>query len=70
MTLFFFAAVIVTVLFFFILQTLETTNLIISIISVLTSFVAAYLTARRSRFYAVGYGLNDSSYHNVEHGKF
>lgn len=24
-----------------------------------TSFLAAYLTARRSRFYAIGYGIND-----------
>ena len=44
------AAVIVTVAFYFILRALNTANLIISTISVLTSFMAAYLTARRSRF--------------------
>ncbi|MDE6189310.1 MAG: nicotinamide riboside transporter PnuC [Clostridia bacterium] len=56
----FLAAVgIITVSFFFVLQALNTANLIISTISVLTSFSAAYLTARRSRFYAIGYGAND-----------
>lgn len=44
---------------FFVLRALHTANLIISTLSVLTSFVASYLSARRSRFYAVGYGLND-----------
>lgn len=53
------AAVAVTVAFFFILQALDTANLIVSTVSVLTSFTAAYLTARRSRFYAIFYGVND-----------
>ncbi len=53
------AAIVITVLFFFILRALHTTNPIIGTVSVLTSFVAAYLTARRSRFYAIGYGAND-----------
>ena len=57
--LFLIAAVIITVSFFFVLQALNTANVIISTISVLTSFIAAYLTARRSRFYAIGYGAND-----------
>lgn len=57
--LFLFAAALVTLSFFFILRALNTANLILSTISVFTSFVAAYLTARRSRFYAIGYGLND-----------
>ncbi|MDE6201704.1 MAG: nicotinamide riboside transporter PnuC [Clostridiales bacterium] len=57
--LFLIAAVIITVSFFFILQALNTTNIIISTLSVLTSFLAAYLTARRSRFYAIFYGVND-----------
>ncbi len=52
-------AVIVTVSFFFILKVLNTANLIISTVSVLTSFLAAYLTARRSRFYGICYGAND-----------
>ena len=53
------AAVIITVSFYFILQALNTVNLIISTVSVFTSFIATYLTARRSRFYAIGYGAND-----------
>lgn len=57
--LFMTAAVVVTVAFYFILWAMQTTNLLISTVSVFTSFVAAYLTARRSRFYAVGYALND-----------
>ena len=52
-------SLIVTVSFYFILRALNTANLIISTISVLTSFVAAYLQLRRSRFYAIGYTLND-----------
>ena len=52
-------SVAVTVAFYFILQALNTANLIVSTISVLTSFVASYLTARRSRFYALGYAAND-----------
>lgn len=57
--LFLAAAVAVTVAFYFILQALNTANLIVSTVSVLTSFMAAYLTARRSRFYAIFYSLND-----------
>lgn len=57
--LFLIAAAIVTASFYFILQALGTTNLIVSTVSVLTSFLAAYLTARRSRFYALFYGAND-----------
>lgn len=53
------AAVVITIAFFFILQALKTANLIVSTVSVFTSFVAAYLTARRSRFYAICYGAND-----------
>lgn len=58
--LFLAAATVITVAFYFILQALNTANLIISTLSVFTSFAAAYLTARRSRFYAVGYALNDA----------
>ena len=57
--LFLTAAVAITVAFFFVLRALNTANLIISTISVFTSFLAAYLTARRNRFYAVCYALND-----------
>lgn len=57
--LFILISIIITIAFFFILKALNTTNIIISTVSILTSFDAAYLTARRSRFYAIGYGLND-----------
>lgn len=52
-------SVAVTVAFYFVLQALGTANLIVSAVSVFTSFAASYLTARRSRFYAVGYAAND-----------
>ncbi len=54
-----FLSAAVTVAFYFILKALKTPNLAVSTLSVLTSFSAAYLTARRSRFYALGYGAND-----------
>lgn len=57
--LFLIASIAIAVSFFFILQALNTANLIVSTVSVLTSFIAVYLTARRSRFYALGYGAND-----------
>ena len=57
--LFLIASAVITISFFFILQALNTANLIISTVSVFTSFLAAYLTARRSRFYAIFYALND-----------
>ncbi len=49
----------VTVLFYFVLKALHTMNLIPSTISVTTSFLAVYLTFRRSAFYALGYAAND-----------
>ena len=53
-------SVVVTAAFGFVLKALNTNNLAISTLSVLTSFTAAYLTARRSRFYAVCYAVNDA----------
>ena len=52
-------ATAVTVVFYFILAYFETANLLVSTFSVTTSFVAAYLTMRRSPFYALAYTLND-----------
>lgn len=52
-------ALIVTVIFYFILDYFNTANLILSTISVTTSFVAVYLTFRRSPFFAVAYAAND-----------
>lgn len=51
--------VIVTVIFYFILKAFNTQNLLISIISVTTSFLAVYLTYLRSPLYACAYGAND-----------
>lgn len=50
---------VVTVVFYFILEYFETANLVPSTISVATSFAAAYLTFRRSPYYALVYGMND-----------
>ncbi len=49
----------VTVAFFFILRAFHTANLVLSTLSVTTSFAAVYLTARRSPWYAVAYAAND-----------
>ncbi len=49
----------VTVGFYFILEAFDTKNIIPSTISVTTSFVAVYLTFRRSPFFALGYAAND-----------
>ena len=52
-------AVGVTVLFYFILNYFHTANLLPSTLSVTTSFVAVYLTFRRSPWYALAYAAND-----------
>lgn len=49
----------VTVLFYFILKRFGTANIVPSTISVTTSFIAVYLTFRRSEFYALAYSAND-----------
>ncbi len=49
----------VTVLFYFILAYFNTANLIPSTLSVTTSFLAVYLTFRRSPYFAVAYAAND-----------
>ena len=51
--------VIVTVIFYFILKYFNTANLVLSTVSVLTSFFAASLTFLRSPYYALGYAAND-----------
>ena len=51
--------VIVTIVFYFILNKFHTANIIPSTISVTTSFLAVYLTFRRSPYYAIGYAAND-----------
>lgn len=52
-------SVLVTFIFFFILKELNTANLIPSTFSVTTSFIAVYLTAKRSPYYALAYAAND-----------
>ena len=54
-----FFTVAVTVMFYFILKLLGNASLVVSTVSVTTSFVAAYLTALRSPYYALGYAAND-----------
>lgn len=50
---------LVTVLFYFILAHFRTANLLPSTLSVTTSFLAVYLTFRRSPYFALGYAAND-----------
>ena len=50
---------IVTALFAWILYIFHTANLILSPVSVATSFLAAYLTFRRSPLFALAYAAND-----------
>ncbi|MBR3594241.1 MAG: nicotinamide mononucleotide transporter [Clostridia bacterium] len=52
-------SVVVTVVFAFILYYLGTANILPSTISVTTSFLAAYLTYKRSPYFALVYALND-----------
>ena len=52
-------AFVVTLLFYFILKYFDTANIIPSTISVTTSFLAVYLTFRRSPYFAVAYAAND-----------
>lgn len=54
-----FLAAVVTVLFYFILRHFNTANLVFSTVSVTTSFVAVYLTFRRSELFSLGYAAND-----------
>ncbi len=50
---------VVTVLFYFILSAFGTANILPSTLSVTTSFVAVYLTFRRSPYFAIAYAAND-----------
>ena len=54
-----FLTLVVTIVFYFILKYFNTANLIPSTFSVSTSFLAAYLTFRRSPYYALAYASND-----------
>lgn len=52
-------AALVTAVFYVILKYLNTANLFFSTASVTTSFIAAYLTFRRSPYFALVYASND-----------
>lgn len=51
--------VLVTFVFYFILKYFNTSYLAVSTVSVSTSFIAVYLTFRRSPWFALGYAAND-----------
>ncbi len=51
--------IIVTILFYFILKHFDTANIVPSTLSVTTSFLAVYLTFRRSPYFAIAYAVND-----------
>ncbi|MBQ8685519.1 MAG: nicotinamide mononucleotide transporter [Clostridia bacterium] len=53
------SALLVTVAFYFILRYFHTNNLLLSTLSVTTSYLASMLTVYRSPFYAVAYACND-----------
>ena len=50
---------VVTFGFYFILDYFNTANLMLSTLSVATSFIAVYLTFRRSPYFALAYAAND-----------
>ena len=50
---------LVTFGFYFILAWFDTANLVLSTLSVTTSFIAVYLTFRRSPYFALAYAAND-----------
>ena len=53
------ATAAVTAMFYFILEHFDTANIVPSTLSVTTSFIAVYLTFRRSPLFALAYASND-----------
>lgn len=53
------ASLLITIIFYFILKAFNTANLIVSTISIATSFFAAFLTYKRSPYFALAYAAND-----------
>lgn len=53
------SCIAVTIVFYYILRCLGNASLIVSTVSVTTSFLASYLTAVRSPYYALAYSAND-----------
>jgi nicotinamide mononucleotide transporter PnuC len=52
-------SLVVTVVFHFILKWFNTANLIFSTVSITTSFIAVYLTFRRTIYFHIAYAFND-----------
>ena len=52
-------AVLVTTAFYFVLKFFNTANLILSTVSITTTFLACWLTMLRTPFYAIAYAAND-----------
>ena len=52
-------SIAVTALFYYILAYFHTANMIPSTLSITTSFIAVYLTYRRSPYFALAYAAND-----------
>ena len=52
-------SIVVTVAFYFILEAFDTANIVPSTLSITTSFVAVYLTFRRSPYFSLAYAAND-----------
>ena len=50
---------VISIVFYFILRYFNTANLFFSTLSVTTSFIAVYLTFRRSAYFAIAYAAND-----------
>lgn len=50
---------VITLLFYFLLAYFNTANLLLSTLSIATSFLAVYLTFRRSPHFALAYATND-----------
>ncbi len=50
---------VITIIFYFILEHFNTANIVPGTISVTTSFLAVYLTFRRSPYFALAYAAND-----------
>ena len=55
----FILSIFVTFVFYLILDFLNTPNIFFSTLSITTSFIASYLTFRRSPYYALAYSAND-----------
>ena len=50
---------LITAIFYFVLEHFDTANIVPSTLSVTTSFLAVYLTFRRSPYFAIAYAVND-----------